>query len=399
MRIADQIARAAERDAMFSFLEAPAESLAVDRDQAVSEGRLSGLLVGVKSNISVAGQAWTAGIRGRSSEIADDDAEVVGVLRRAGAVMLGRLTMDEAALGAATETSGFRATQNPEASGRSVGGSSGGAASAVASGALQVALGSDTLGSVRIPASYCGVLGLKPGPGLLPMGGVFPLAEGFDTVGLLARETRVLNDILDLFGAEAETRHASVKSAMPGAQVVCDPGVADALEQAQMLFEQEGRWSGRLQVAGWSAAPVRMAAYSLVCARAVNSLADQPVAGRAVEKALAFGQRLSAEEITAAQTLCDRAAEGLRQAVSDNTVLLTPTTPDPAFPRGTKPPSSQADFTAIANLAGLPALAVPIPSGDLPQSVQLIGPQGSERTLLSLADILLRAGSLSQTQA
>ncbi|MDJ0992889.1 MAG: amidase [Dinoroseobacter sp.] len=395
----DLIAKALAQDNRFFFLEDPRTTVPIDRQQDAKGGALQDHLVGVKSNIAVAGQAWTAGIRARSDEIATQDADVVSVFRGAGAAFLSRLTMDEAALGAATEASGWRSTRNPAASDCSVGGSSGGAAAAVACGAVRLALGSDTLGSVRIPAAYCGVLGLKPTRDLLPMGGVFPLAPGFDTLGLLADGTEVVSRVLDLFGVGDAPHEVTVQRALPETEIPTSPEVADAIDHSQVVLSELGLWSGARQVSGWAATDVRMAAYSLVCAKAIETLSEEKPVGKAVTQALRFGARLSSADLSAAQAVCDRAAQGLLDALSDSTVLITPTTPTPPFRRGAKPPPTQADFTAIANLAGVPALAVPISGGAAPLSVQLIGAPGTERALLRLANVLLGADVPTQIRA
>lgn len=392
-----QWAWVADKDAEFAFLEDPASSLPIDRAQQPLAGPLDGTFVGVKSNIAVAGQAWTAGIKARSSQVATRDARAVSVLRDSGARLLSRLTMDEAALGAATEQSGFRATENPAGRGFSVGGSSGGSAAAVACGAVQVALGSDTLGSVRIPAAYCGVFGLKPGRDVLPLEGVFPLAPGFDTLGLLARDPAELGRVFAVFEGLPPCRAAGVYLVEPGEDVPCAPEVMAALARAERAFREAGRWRSRMQLTSWSAEDLRRSAFGLVCAQAAETLAGQVLEGAAVRKAVAYGARLSTGEIDAAQARCQSAARLFQAAVADGTILLLPTTPQPPRRRDQAPPTDQAIFTVPANLAGLPALAVPMAGAGLPCSVQLMGPPGSEGTLLDLAALLREAGVTHRT--
>jgi aspartyl-tRNA(Asn)/glutamyl-tRNA(Gln) amidotransferase subunit A len=372
-------ARLRALDDRFAFLEDPSTQVI----PGSGTGPLAGLRIGVKSNIAVAGQAWTAGIAGRGEVLAEADAEVIARLRAAGADLLPGLTMDEAALGAATETSGLRATQNPFAPGHSVGGSSGGAAAAVACGAVPVALGSDTLGSVRIPAAYCGVLGFKPGAGVLPLGGVVPLDPALDTLGLLARRVADLRAVYAVLAPEAVAETAQVVQLAPQADVACAPEVQTALARAARLLDASG--PDRLE--GWEAEALRMAAFTRVCAAAATTLADQPIASVAVRSAMAYGARLTPDGLARAEALCDRVAAALRARLPPGTVALTPTTPTPAFARGTPPPADQASFTVLANLAGLPAISVPMG----PASVQLMAGPGQEGTLLALADRLSAA--------
>jgi aspartyl-tRNA(Asn)/glutamyl-tRNA(Gln) amidotransferase subunit A len=133
-----------------------------DRSAAFGDGPLGDLTLGIKSNIAVAGLPWTGGMGLRRDIVAARDAEVVRRLRDAGAAILGTLNMHEAALGATTDNAFNGRTHNPHRHGHTPGGSSGGSGAAVAAGLCDAALGTDTLGSIRIPAAYNGVYGLKP---------------------------------------------------------------------------------------------------------------------------------------------------------------------------------------------------------------------------------------------
>ncbi len=166
------------------------------RDQAASAqrrrregpiGRLDGIPVAIKDNFDVAGYPTRAGLPTREDHVARNDAHAVARLRAAGAVLLGKTNLDEGALGAATRNPHFGTTRNPFDLNRVAGGSSGGSAAAVAAGMAPVAIGSDTLGSVRIPASYCGVFALKPTHGEISARGLVPAARRLDAVGILGR--------------------------------------------------------------------------------------------------------------------------------------------------------------------------------------------------------------------
>jgi aspartyl-tRNA(Asn)/glutamyl-tRNA(Gln) amidotransferase subunit A len=126
------------------------------------EGALSGICVGIKSNIAAVGAPTHGGIKAYAGEVAREDARVVKRLRAAGADVVASLNMEEGALGAQTDNPWFGKTQNPLKIGYTPGGSSGGSAAAVAAGYVHAALGTDTMGSVRIPSSYCGLFGFKP---------------------------------------------------------------------------------------------------------------------------------------------------------------------------------------------------------------------------------------------
>ena len=154
-------------------------------DRRHAEGRpqpLDGIVTAVKDNLSVAGKPWTAGIEGRRDLIADADASAVGLLRENGAVILGGANMEEAALGAVTDNPTYGRCINPLGSGLTPGGSSGGSAAALAAGFVDLALGTDTMGSVRVPAAYCGISGIKPTFGAIDRTGLAMLCPSLDTV-------------------------------------------------------------------------------------------------------------------------------------------------------------------------------------------------------------------------
>ncbi|MGA8993905.1 MAG: amidase, partial [Nocardioidaceae bacterium] len=177
---------------------------AAAQDARLAAGRRPGVLLGVpvvvKDNIDVDGQVTSCGSKagGRTARV---DADVTRRLRRAGAVVLGRANMDELALGASTQTSAYGRSHNPHDVRRSSGGSSGGCAVAVAAGESVLAVGTDTGGSVREPASQCGVVGMAPTPGTVSMRGVVPFAPGLDRVGPLARTVPDAALLLAVLGA------------------------------------------------------------------------------------------------------------------------------------------------------------------------------------------------------
>ena len=203
-----------------------------DRSATFGEGPLAGLTVGIKANIAVAGMPWHAGLAVFETRLADRDADTVALLRQAGAAIIGVLNMEEAALGSKTDNPHFGAVQNPHRIGFSPGGSSGGSGAAVAAGLCDIALGTDTMGSVRIPASHCGVYGFKPATASVSQEGLEAADLSLDAIGPLARDLDMLERaarVISGFGDDA-LEGAGATMAEHGVEVHSD--VARAFDAA-----------------------------------------------------------------------------------------------------------------------------------------------------------------------
>ncbi|MCR9125606.1 MAG: amidase [Rhodobacteraceae bacterium] len=393
-------------DARLRLFTSPDRAALIAGDRV--DGPLAGWSVGLKDNIAVARLPWTAGIGHRSGLCAPRDAHVTAALRAAGADLAAGLMMDEAALGGTTDNPYFGRTDNPLAPGYSAGGSSGGSAAAVAAGVLRAALGTDTLGSVRIPASYCGVVGLKPTAGLIGRSGILPLAPSFDTVGPIAASIADIWPLLAVLAGpdpdDSDSRPAPpgwdeapppealrVGIAVPGGATPCAPEVAQALQRAATALGEAGVTVATVETPGWRPAALRRAAFVITECEAAVALADAFDRGLSagVSGMLAYGRSLGAGKMVRALDELRRARAEIDRAFGRVDVLLTPTTAHLAPRADQPPPEDQADFTALANATGLPALALPVPGqGPLPASVQLIGRAWGERGLLALGAVI-----------
>lgn len=355
----------------------------LDPEAMSGPGPLAGVTVGIKSNIAVRGLPWTAGMGLRRGILAERDAEVVARLRAAGAKILGTVNMHEAALGSTTDNAFYGRTHNPHCHDYTPGGSSGGSGAAVAAGLCDLALGTDTLGSVRIPAAYCGVYGLKPTAGAVADRGLYALDHRFDAIGPLARDLDVLEQawriIADDAGEGGETSRLLALPQFAGVDV--EPAIALAQERAVAALE--------LPVAPLalpaSLDEVRRAAFAEVGRRLAADLGDE-LESPGISKELRFVTRAALAMPTDPALLASvRAA--LLGALGRDSVLIMPCAPQAAFAHTSRPPASQPLFTGLANVAGCPALALPAGRNQdgLPVSLQLLGPPRSEPRLIAMA--------------
>jgi Asp-tRNA(Asn)/Glu-tRNA(Gln) amidotransferase A subunit family amidase len=391
------------------------------RSSATPIGRLDGVPIAVKDNIDVAGLATTCGLPGRTSP-AQRDAHVVERLRGAGALILGKTNLDEGSLGATGINPHFQNIHNPWKPGFSAGGSSSGAAAAVAAGLCAAGIGSDSLGSIRIPASYCGVYALKPTPGEISTRGLWPAARRLDSIGLVARGIDdlavLLHTLADHDPEDPRSRRRRVCLDLPDWEpgklrvgVLADlaawgteAAVAGLFARAMATLQPELGNCRIVDFADFSIPRARRAAFFLIEAEMLTTYADTladaayPVSAP-LHALLDFARGKSAADHVAADRVLDAAVLKARRLFADIDVLITPTTPQVAFAYSATAPVTQADFTCFANLAGCPALTLPMGTTDdgLPAGLQMIGPPGSDLRLLELAEVC--AAALDATPA
>jgi aspartyl-tRNA(Asn)/glutamyl-tRNA(Gln) amidotransferase subunit A len=397
--------------------EARAEARAADARRARGErcGPLDGIPIALKDNIDVAGVPTTNGMGPRPDATPARDAEVVRRLRAAGAVILGKLNMHEGALGGSTDNPHHGPTHNPWRLGFTPGGSSGGTGAAVAARLCAAGLGTDTMGSVRLPAAYCGVAGLKPTFGLVSTRGVVPLSPRLDTVGPLARCVTDLGLMLDAMAGFDPDHVESVRAPEGSSYAVAargdlaglrlglienleraemDPDVRRVFGEAVELLERLGGKLRRLELPGYEPTPARRAGLLLCEAEAAvvheRDMAASPGAfSPAFRQMLEFGRDAPAARLVKAERRIQVAGLLLRRALTEVDLVIAPTAPQPAFAFSATPPVGQADLTAIASFAGCPAVSVPCGLGraGLPVGLQLIGPPFGERALLAAARV------------
>lgn len=363
-------------------------------------GPLAGLTFAAKDLFDVAGLPTQAGNPDFAQRwgLPIQDAWAVAALKKAGARLVAKTHTHELAYGMTGINPHFGTPQNPRVPGGIPGGSSSGSAVAVAAGLVPVALGSDTAGSVRIPASLCGVYAYRPTHGAIPTQGVVPLAPGYDTVGLLAADPEVMERCAKvlLSGALPVVRFERAV-VLRDALELCDPEAHAAVERVAQRLEARGiaveeQTLGLLQEARETQRVLQGAQAWGFHQRWLEE--RQPRLGEDVRKLLEMASRLTAGEIGRALSEQVRLRTEMGALISPGTLILLPATPSSAPPVSTLQDSEKAlafrwrtlSLTCYASVLGAPVVSVPAEQpGEKPIGVQLVGPWGSDMGLLHTA--------------
>jgi amidase len=350
----------------------------------------SGPRVAVKDLIDVAGLPTTAGSPAVAATAgpAEADASCVRSLLADGAVVVGKANLHELAFGGTGINQWFGTPENPFDPARIPGGSSSGSAVAVAVGEADLALGTDTAGSVRTPSACCGTVGLKTTFGRVPVDGVRPLAPSLDSVGPMARDVgRVVAAMAMLepgFALAPAAAPAIGRVRLPGVAPVVDDAV-DALLAACEIEVVEVVLPG-FQLAADAGRTVLLAE-----AWSVNGqlyAADPASVGEDLRERFEAGRRVTEAQLAAARRVGEAWRRELAGAFARTPMLAWPTLPELAAPIDGPVPDTRTTNVPV-NLAGHPALALPAPTaGALPASVQLVGPDDSEELLCATGLVL-----------
>ncbi|HUF36124.1 MAG TPA: Asp-tRNA(Asn)/Glu-tRNA(Gln) amidotransferase subunit GatA [Gemmatimonadales bacterium] len=439
-----RLARAEPLNAVLHWSQALLDAEAARVDRMAAPGPLAGMPIALKDNIVTVEQPTTCGSRILEGYVSPFTATAVTRLREAGAMVAAKTNLDEFAMGSSTEHSAFGRVRHPLDPDRVPGGSSGGSAALVAAGVVPAALGSETGGSVRQPASFCGVVGVKPSYGRVSRYGLVAFGSSLDSISVFGRTvidaTRVLGAMSGPDPLDATTMDRppmAVPQALPDLRGVriglpaeyfpanLDPGVAAAMERVKDRMRELG---AELRQVSLPHSAYAVPTYYIVApAEAAANLArfDGVRYGprtvgpdgdfRAVYRATrgeGFGAEVRRRILMGTYVLSAgyydayyRKAQQARALIADDfrrafasglDLLLTPTTPTPAFRAGEKTEDPVAMYLAdifvcAVNLAGLPAVSLPVGRSEgLPVGAQLIAPSFGEERLLAAAAALER---------
>ncbi len=423
--------------------DAGARAAAAAADVTVQEPRsaVDGMTVAIKANIQQRGRVADAGSAILAGVRAVEDATCVARLRAGGAIFVGTTNMDEFGMGSSTERSAHGPTKNPWDHTRSAGGSSGGAAAAVAAGFVTAALGTDTGGSVRQPAAFCGVVGFKPTYGRISRRGVVAYASSLDQVGIIGATIDDVARVAEMVcgaddgdgttvamplpslagrGADSDVDVSGLRVGIPRellASPALDPEIKAAIERVAADFESQG--AVVVDIALPAVEHAVSAYYVIATAEASSNLArydgvrfgprgddvttlqslyehTRAQFGDEVRRRIVLGTFVLSHGfyeayLLQAQRVRRLIADGFTAAFADCDVILLPTTPTTAFSLGeiTDPLTMYlADlYTVPASLAGLPAISIPVglSTSKLPIGAQLIGRAYDEGTLFRAA--------------
>ncbi len=394
---------------------------------------LTGIPCAVKDNILIKGRKAGAASKILENYVATYDATAIEKLKKEGVVFLGRVNMDEFAMGGSTENSAYGVTKNPIDPARVSGGSSGGSAAAVAMDGALIALGTDTGGSVRQPASFCGIVGLKPTYGAIARYGIMAMGSSLDQVGPLAKtvtDTEILFDAMKGLDPKDGTTIAQKDITIPKKIVVGIPDFPregihpDVLKNFNESIEQFKKLGYEIREIQLPNIKYSLAVYYVVMPAEVSSnmarfdgvkyglhvdgkdgiddyfITRAQGLGKEVRRRILLGTYvLSSGYYDAYYNKANIVRELLRddfkKAFESVDIILTPTAPTPAFKIGEKTSDPlqmylEDIFTVTANLTGNPAMSIPSGfSGKLPLGIQMTARHGEEKLLFTVGKAFL----------
>jgi len=365
-----------------------------ERVQKISE--IDGEIFTVKPNIKVKNFPYNAGIKELENSVAKNDDPIINTIKQSGGIIVGSTNMDEAAFGGDTSSSFYGRCINPINNKLSVGGSSGGSAAAIASGMVNFSIGTDTMGSVRIPASYSGVVGFKPSSAINSNKHLILLSQTYDTIGFHSNN---INNIICLFNIIKPKINQNYFYIKPIRQIKClvpdqifngeiNSDVMSVFKEALLKIEKNGINIEYANLLNWKPNYHRKALLKVVenegsynLKKLINNK-NSKISDN-LRNNLLFGKSIDNQEIKKIRLELENLKNQIKTIFRDFDMILMPTTPQNSFNINDTPPVNQANLTSLANIADLPAISLPYKHGGKRfHSLQIIAAQQNDLFLL-----------------
>ena len=370
------------------------------RDAILSDGRsnkvskIDGELITVKPNIKVENFPYTGGIKHFEGSVSKNDDPIIKRIKENGGIVIGSTNMDEAAFGGDTSTSFYGRCINPNNKELSVGGSSGGSAAAIASGLVNFSIGTDTMGSIRIPASYCGIVGFKPSSSMTNNKDLILLSNTYDTIGFHSNNVFNINNLYKIINSSIHNCDYkpinNIKCLVPNQIFNNDinKDVIEGFKEALLKIGKNGINIEYNDMHFWEPNFHRKLLLKIVENEGAKNLKEllENKASYITEHLrnnLFFGKSIDKQEIKNIRLELEILKNQIKTIYKEFDLILMPTTPQNSFNIKDKPPENQANLTSLANIADLPAISLPYKNGGKTfHSLQVLAAQHNDEFLL-----------------
>ena len=372
------------------------------RDAILSDGRsnkiskIDGELITVKPNIKVENLPYTGGIKHFEGSVSKNDDPIIKRIKENGGIVIGSTNMDEAAFGGDTSTSFYGRCINPNNKELSVGGSSGGSAAAIASGLVNFSIGTDTMGSIRIPASYCGIVGFKPSSSMTNNKDLILLSDTYDTIGFHSNNANNISNLFNVIQPKINNGNFYLK---PIKQIKClvpdqilngeiNSDMMHVFKKTLLKIEKNGINIECVKLFNWKPNHHRKALLKIVENEGsynLKKLIDNKNSEISdnLRNNLLFGKSIDKQEIKNIRLELEILKNQIKTIYKKFDLILMPTTPQNSFNIKDKPPENQANLTSLANIADLPAISLPYKNdGRSFHSLQVLAAQHNDEFLL-----------------
>ena len=377
---------------------------AIDSDERLKPlSEIDGTLIAVKSNIQVKGFPFTGGIEEYKYINSDYNDPLIDLIKTNGGIIIGLTNMDEAAFGGDTSTSFYGTCKNPLNTNCSVGGSSGGSAAAISSGLVNYAIGTDTMGSVRIPASYCGITSFKPSSTLNNNNFIKKLSNTYDTIGYMGKKMININNLVQCIKHKIEIKKVDInflknRNFVVPNQIFESDINDDVLQNFKSIISKLIKNNINIKhkdLNYWEPNNHRKALLKIVeyeGSKNLKKLLDnnQSKISDSLRKNLIYGKNLNDNIIKDIKNDLENLKQNINIFFENNDLIIMPTTPQTTFNRMLEIPYNQANFTSLANIADLPAITLPIiqKESKKPFSLQIMSSNKNDQNLLKISSYL-----------